>query len=346
MALGGGLVDILDRSKTQVSCTITNVANLCPITEETLPALPDFAIIDGPVRVVVRGGRAMGYGSLVAWDRSIVIPQILSNILGDIRFSVDFNDNASGATLYTAVVPEGVTVDGVADTVPAQPLSTWLQLSSNRGTMIQVMDTSALGGTQANYYEDNSALDESDRGDQRHYGDTGVIIVSPNLSFTYRIAQYYLSGNQPNVGETYAPYLAQPLAVSTRLQVTGTSHKAYLPHIRQDRLPTPTPTCLADAGNWQGQTTERSLPVSFGVTSDCRVTGLSFSVPFQDDVCTINAERDIPIINDRFAHISLQGLFTGTFTSPSDSAGLYRIVACEGITVTTPISGTWNATRR
>jgi hypothetical protein len=120
-------------------------------------------------------------------------------------------------------------MNGVPDNVAAQPLSPWWQLSTDTGTLIQVSDTSLLGGTQSNYYEDNLARDPDDTGDQRRYGDTGIYITNPSLAFTYRFSIYALLGRQPNVGATYEAYFEQPFSVTAQLFGDFSPEKIYLP---------------------------------------------------------------------------------------------------------------------
>lgn len=221
LALGDSDVDILDRSKTRLYC---NIPIICPITEARSPDLEDGLIKDGPVRLLVRNGRVQAYGSMAMWDVSV--PEILP---GDLRFSTDFNAAVSGSTFYNAGVPDGVPVDGEPDTVPASPLSPWWQLSTDMGTLIQVSDTSPIGGDQTNYYVDDSNIDNTDTGDRRHYADTGVYITNPNTSFAYSFNIYFLAESQPNVGETYAAYFANPLSATATLQQLDLPVKVYLP---------------------------------------------------------------------------------------------------------------------
>jgi hypothetical protein len=205
LTLGDGLVDILDRApKTRLCFGI-----IC-LPESLSPNLQDDLIKDGPVRLIVRDGRVLAYGAMASWT----IPVPNTGGASSIRFSADFSPAASGATYYNAVVPAGVTVDGITDTVPAEPLSPWWQLSTSYGTLIQVADTTSIGGIQSNYYVDNSEWDWSDTGDHRHYGDTGVYIADPNRSFTYTFSIYFLSGSQPNIGEVYEAYFMHPLLVA------------------------------------------------------------------------------------------------------------------------------------
>jgi len=227
LTLGGSGVDILDRTKMRLAC---KVPFICPITEEEGAELQDDLVKDGPVRVIVRSGRVLAYGTVASWVTVIDIPELLA---GDIRFSTDFSSMVSGAVYYNAAVPMGVTADGIPDAVAEEPLSPWWQLSTAAGTLVYAADTTPIGGTQSNYYVDDATVDASDTGDQRHYGDTGVSIQGPNLEFSYTFALYVLPGVQPNQGETYAAYLAQPLSVSTQLMRLDLPLKLYLPRIHR-----------------------------------------------------------------------------------------------------------------
>jgi pimeloyl-ACP methyl ester carboxylesterase len=211
LMLGDSTIEILDRTKIRVDCTIPI---LCPLTDGTLPPVPDDVITDGPVRVIARGGQVLAYGSMLRWASPFSFPTLPSVTL---RLSTDFNPAASGAIYYNAVVTEGVTVDGITDTVPATPRSPWWQLSTVSGTLIHIADTTSIGGTQSNYYVDDSAWDESDTGDRRHYGDTGVSIENPSFPFTYTVTIYFLRGSQPNVGATYEALYTHPLSVTAVL---------------------------------------------------------------------------------------------------------------------------------
>lgn len=239
LALGNPGVELLDRTKVRVFCRIPFV---CPITEQDMDPLPDDLIRDGPVRVIARRGQVLAYGAMVRWTLPFTISRFLR---GDVRFSTDFNKAATGATYYNAVVTEGVTVDGITDTVAAKPLSAWWQLATSTGTLIQVVDTSSIGGTPSNYYVDNSAWDGSDTGDRRRYGDTGISIEKPNGVFTYSFAYYMLPGVQPNVGATYAAFFTHPLSTTTLHQGVPRRWELYLPTFMSNFLepgpPSPTP---------------------------------------------------------------------------------------------------------
>jgi len=228
--LGGGGASILDRTKVHLMC---DLAFICPLNEDDLYPRPDGLVKDGPVRVIAREGRVLAYGSMTWWAPVFDIPQFLA---GDVRISTDFRSTAIGSTLYSAVVPDGVTVDGEPDTVPPTPLSTWWQLSTPTGTVIRVADSEPAGGTPSNFYVDNQVLDPRDTGDHRHYGETGISIEDPDLKFTYVHVTYFLPDSQPNIGATFAGYFFEPIIVEAFLQQSSVPDwgRLYLPLVRQE----------------------------------------------------------------------------------------------------------------
>jgi hypothetical protein len=206
LSFGDSEIDILDRTPKLRLC----LGEVCWFTEDNTPDVEDDVIRDGPVRAILRSGRARAYGTMATW--TVPVPLIL--FANRVRFSTDFSSAASGATFYNAVVPDGVTVDGIPDDVPASPPSSWAQLNTSTGTIIQVADNSPIGGNQTNYYLDDATIDTTDTGDMKHYADTGISATNPNRSFTYTFAFYFLAESQPNIGAVYEAYFMQPLLVA------------------------------------------------------------------------------------------------------------------------------------
>lgn len=208
LALNESGVDILDRTKIRVSAFIGT------FNEEQIGSLlgidPLTVIKAGPVRVLATGG-VVGYRSTL--EQSLVAELPIS--LNAARFSTDFNEHAEGSTLYNANTSAGVTIDGMPDpAVGLDPFSPWWQVSGETGTLMQVANSSGLGGTQTSYYKDDATIDTDDTGDQRSYGDTGIEVDSPNDTIDYRTTLYVLPPDQDNVGEQYAAYFAEPLEVT------------------------------------------------------------------------------------------------------------------------------------
>jgi hypothetical protein len=207
---------------------------LCPITEEVAGAdVPDDVIKDGPVRAIIRNGRVLGYGAMLSWSTGLQIPAFLLNN-AVLQISLDFSPEASGATFYNEGVPSGVMVDGIPDSVPSSPASSWVQLSSDEGTIVQVADLSRLSGEISNYYEDDSTIDPEDTGDMMRYGATGVIIENPGQVVEYIFNIYALEGSQPNRGAEFEARFGEPLETMATLQMTEQdSFAVFLPFVNR-----------------------------------------------------------------------------------------------------------------
>ena len=224
LTIGDG-PEIMDRTKIRIEC---NVPVICPITEENLDPQPDRLIADGPVRVIVRGGEVQAYASMLRWQTKFDLPYYL---WGSVRFSTDFNSIVSGSLLYNEVITNGVTIDGTPDPIPASPLSSWWQLNTFSSTLVYLADSSSIGGIQYNYYVDDMAYDESDSGDRKHFGETGIRVEIPNLLFTYTVSLYSLPDQQPNIGERIATWPDYPLSVVTELYGDPRPVKVYFPFL-------------------------------------------------------------------------------------------------------------------
>lgn len=226
LALGRNGVDILDRTKVFLDC---DMPLLCPVTEDNLPPATNQSVVkDGPVRLILHEGRVLGYGTMMSWTRPYSISQTLS---GDVRVSTDFNQAITGALYYSAVLPQGVSVDGLPDAVLASPMSDWWQISTLDGSLIEVTDVTTVGGTPANYYVDDANTDPDDTGDQRHYGDSGLAITNPNHQFEHRFTWYMLPDPQPNIGAAYSAFNKQPISVSAVFQLGPLFSHLYLPNV-------------------------------------------------------------------------------------------------------------------
>jgi len=213
--------DMLDRTK--IRATILG----SPINEESglLDVLPPAAVKRGPVRVIIPNRGVIGYRSVFQTLVNVTSPMSIAAA----RLSTDFSANASGATFYNAVLPGGAIVDGnPTETVPATPLSPWWQLSDDVGTLVQVADSSGVGGTQTNYYEDDDTFDATDTGDGVSYGDTGISFTSPNTTITYRATFWVMAPALQKVGDVVAYHAANPLQV-TAVAPSTLVYDVYLP---------------------------------------------------------------------------------------------------------------------
>lgn len=223
LMLGDG-PDILDRTKFHVDCR----GFLCPITENRLATSPAAQFLKtGPVRAVLYDGALMVYGTMIRWDARYQVQQDFS---GPVRLAMDFNAAASGARFYNAQVNDGVVVDGNPDNVPALPASPWWQLSTDTGTLIQVVDMDVLDPVVTTHYEDDATKKVLDTGDGQRYGEVGIRISNPQDSVQYTSTYYMLPDLQPNLGETYAQFFQNPVVTTVaHLTVAAADQDVYLP---------------------------------------------------------------------------------------------------------------------
>jgi hypothetical protein len=166
---------------------------------------------------------------------SVTLPSLVD--LDYVRLSVDLNSAAAGATFYNAHTLGGVTVDGSPDSVAGPSPSYWAQVSHTTGRLIHVADPTPAGGTQTDYYCDDSGVGTTEcdstpeTGDGLSYGDAGISVAGGiNESFTAESSFFVLpdpGGGQDNVGATYNDYHFNPLDVETKLH--GEGEKVFLP---------------------------------------------------------------------------------------------------------------------
>jgi len=224
LALQGSGEDILDRTKMRFKWPEGTLTLVC--TEECLAGPTPFAVKNGPVRVIVENRRTIGYRSLIHTWVTEERPD-----LTEARFSTDFNENAVDATLYNANRPQaGVRIDGFPfETIPGTPLSAWWEMADDTGTLVQVADSSGMGGIQTNYYKDDAREEDwRDTGDERSYGDVGIKAEDPDEVIDYWSAFFVLPADAPNVGRKYYNYVTHPLEVSAVAPMT-LIHDVYFP---------------------------------------------------------------------------------------------------------------------
>ena len=154
-------------------------------------------------------------------------------------------------------------------------------------------------------------------------------------------------------------FYSGPAVGHLALQVTITpTFSNYLPFVAKNwpptptatSTPTPTPTatstpspCLPQLGDWTGQESEKNYPVSFTVTSECKVHLFKIKVRFGATTCRITVLEDLPIIDDKFLFDATGVDISGEFDSSTSASGTYRVFLC-GSTIIIPASeGTWEA---
>ncbi len=254
LTLGNIATDLLDQDKLRLSGKVS----IFPFSATEEDTTKEFvAAIDGPVRVTrlstntisILGTQVRSTDVLFAYRSLSVQPgefEISDNPkVTHIRISTDWNSNAVGMTYYDANNPDGTSIDGSNDAIVKSPPTNWTQIAGSDGSIIYVsMIPADLGGTQASYYKDDSAVDGDDTGDQRSYGDAGFEVDTPNTG-TYPLLGhvYFFTGTVPNVGNTYLEYYNNPLQVSVASFVPPViPNPTNMPPPPTGIPPTPTPT--------------------------------------------------------------------------------------------------------
>lgn len=241
LELNGYAVDVLDRTKIQLSvtCYIDGDPFAEVVNEEDFSGEWDIVpSVDGAVRV--GGGTTeastWSYHSLylsdVVWDLdALTPPQCDSLEIHWFRVSTDWlNPTDTGmapTTYYDSNLPGGVPIDGSPDSVPTTPPVAWRQISGGRGSVIQVLDVSVGTGTLANYYKDDSTLDQNDTGDYMSFGDAGFRVDEADPAglsgeLVFESVNFVLDPAQPNVGETFRAYFDEPLQATATEQAYDT----------------------------------------------------------------------------------------------------------------------------
>ena len=248
MELNGSGVDALDRGKIRIdaTCYVYGFPAPLSLTEEDLAEYADYTpAIDGPVRA--GGGSTVGsswaYHSLYRSHFTMNIdvltwPPCTPLTINQIRLSSDWLDptitGMAPATYYDNNNEAGVAIDGVPDSVPPSPVTTWKQVSGGQGSIVQVVDVSMGSGQLSNYYKDDETVDPNDTGDGRSFGDAGFVVEDPSGQIGAEVLTFFLDPNQPNLGLTYQSYYANPLEIVVTGQSHGPLHYVYLPLLAKD----------------------------------------------------------------------------------------------------------------
>ena len=231
LSLNQSGLDILDRAKLRAVLDNVPFLGSVSLTEDDLPAPATVPLKDGPVRVILQQAAAanvlgnqasfevtyLAYASMFQATSRTSFTLSGGITISSVRTSLDLNSAATGATFYNAHTPAGVPIDGVPDAVTTT-LSTWSQVSTTTGRMIQVNDLTAASGTQQTYYKDDSSTDPTDTGDQRSFGDAGLLFSgSISSPFTVRNSTFILpAAAGENVGDAHQNFVNNPLQVVLR----------------------------------------------------------------------------------------------------------------------------------
>lgn len=234
-----GSADVLDRQKIRIDATYLT----SPVTEESLVSLlqaqeipTDIVLaVTGPVRAAsANRDPGLGYTFYNAHlELNVALPVEDTEIYGlpihfeYVRTSLDWrNPQDSGmapATYYDSQAPGGISIDGVPETIPDQPLGHWYQVSGAAGSLISVHDLDPGNGVARGYYQDDSTYRSSDTGDGKLYGDAGLLVEDLNETTsigTVRLNQrfYVLPANAANQGAAYVTRTHNPLQTTTFIE--------------------------------------------------------------------------------------------------------------------------------
>jgi hypothetical protein len=183
LSLFGSDEDLLDRLKIRIMVTFNSIEQI--ITEEELYLIPDVdlpgltpdPVIVGPVRIVLAAdGSALAYQTrftLTLEGLREISPPAGFELRG-VRASLDWSEAALGGTYRDANVPDGVTIDGQADSVPDSPVPAWRETGTDDGRLVVLSHLQGAAGSARTYYKDDATIDTADTGDGRSYGDSGV----------------------------------------------------------------------------------------------------------------------------------------------------------------------------
>ncbi|MBI1878935.1 MAG: hypothetical protein HYR94_12080 [Chloroflexi bacterium] len=234
LKLNGNPTDVVDRQKIRAKPPF-----FAAFTEESLKAFIPATItlsVVGPIRAV-RNDSALNltlYSSRLDFDVLFDLSVLGGISLQFIRNSLDLNPAMSGSTYFDSNATTA-TIDGANDTVPTTPRIDWYQVISGAGPggfVVTLPSINASGGTISNYYKDDSAVDAADTGDQRSFGDTGLLINAPGQIIQFTQVAYILpAGTTTNVGATYFNQAKNPLSTNIIAQGFGLNLATFLPAI-------------------------------------------------------------------------------------------------------------------
>lgn len=254
LSLHGDGADLVDRLKIRGNLAAFGFEQ--PVDEETLLAALQVAglelgfepVIHGPLRVVLAEAGGFAYA-----DRFALFPDLsgIEDALGgggplavelrDARLSIDFSAQAAGARYRDANLPEGVAIDGQADTVPQGPVPSWREIGFANGRLA-ILSGAVPGDSAARvYYRDDAAGPAGDTGDGQSFGDNGVL--APDLGSLVEAGfpgeAVVLPPGSPVDPAVLAANRLSPLAI----EVTG----VVLPTAAPTAGRTPSPTAAASA---------------------------------------------------------------------------------------------------
>ncbi|MCH7756272.1 hypothetical protein IH970_14265, partial [candidate division KSB1 bacterium] len=232
-------VDILDRQKIRVGVLL----GLTFIFTEEAFTFVKINHTAGPVRIVKELETALlgdtlvipfqffPYSVDVGGDFTIpeTIPSAPTAKIQNISQTFDLSPMASGMQFFSnknltaipidgSMTPDAMLLNTEIDTLPD---INWLQFTGDPGTLVNLVEISAIGDERKLSYLDNSSVDPSDTGDKMSYGDAGIEVTGDDIEgdFPLGLKSFFLEPNQPSsVGEQLAEFEKNPLTVQSSVE--------------------------------------------------------------------------------------------------------------------------------
>jgi hypothetical protein len=227
-------VDILDGHKNQFAISVCGRSNQTFADAEGA----FVANIDGPVRAIrsyvgANSGPLTQRTHLMYASREDVITDLRVHSIPSIMDFLDFSAAANGLTYRSSTVPNGVTIDGIADAVPTATPS-WEAVDGPQGRVytksVFTSSAGALGGPAVHFHRDQTSPSEAQCwGDGSYFGATGAHLqggianTDPREATVatlqgVRVNQFLppagLPGNVASYAADWALDLGQPLTVA------------------------------------------------------------------------------------------------------------------------------------
>ncbi len=128
------------------------------------------------------------------------------------------NKNLTAIPIDGSMTPDATLLNTEIDTLPG---INWLQVTGAQGTLLNLVEISAIGEERTLSYIDDNANDSSDTGDQMHYGDAGLEVTGDDIEgdFPLGLKSFFLEPNQPSsVGAQLAEFEKNPLTVQSGVE--------------------------------------------------------------------------------------------------------------------------------
>jgi len=231
-------LDILDRQKIRVGVSLSGLP--LSLSEEAFTFV-QINRVEGPVRInkqlelSILGDtlaipfQFFAYSADVGGDFEIPEELTAGAVITQISQTFDLSALASGMQFFSNNNPTAISIDGSPDPdttlinteIDTLPGINWIQVTGDRGTLLNLVEISGIGEAQTLSYLDDNANDPNDTGDQMHYGDAGLEVTGEDIegSFPLGLKSFFLEPNQPSsVGAQLAEFEKNPLTVQSSLE--------------------------------------------------------------------------------------------------------------------------------